>query len=85
LFREYRLAILLWTVRDVPEQPNYRPSPTQAIMASIIRKRMTKIKEGAKAKTKPSGWILPKEAGSFADEGKWFVFTTRCAALTDQD
>jgi len=46
----------------------------EATMASIIRKRVIKIKEGAKAKTKPSGWVLPKEASSFAEEGTWYVF-----------
>lgn len=36
-----------------------------------IRNRAAKIKAGAKAKRKPSGWVLEKQASSFADPGKW--------------
>jgi NCS1 family nucleobase:cation symporter-1 len=40
-------------------------------MASAVRNRFQKIKEGAIAKTKPSGWILPQEKGALGDEGTW--------------
>lgn len=40
-------------------------------MASAVRNRFQKIKAGAKAKTKPSGWILPQEKGALGDEGTW--------------
>ncbi|KAG4418386.1 hypothetical protein IFR04_008453 [Cadophora malorum] len=36
-----------------------------------FRQRITKIKEGAKEKRRPSGWILPQQKGSFGDEGTW--------------
>jgi hypothetical protein len=38
-----------------------------------VRNRAAKIKAGVKAKTKPSGWVLEKQASSFADPGKWYV------------
>jgi NCS1 family nucleobase:cation symporter-1 len=40
-------------------------------MASAIRNRFQKIKDGAIAKTKPSGWILPQQKSSLGDEGTW--------------
>jgi NCS1 family nucleobase:cation symporter-1 len=40
-------------------------------MAEAIRRRVTKIQEGAKAKTKPAGWILPKQKTSFSEENDW--------------
>ena len=43
-------------------------------MSNAVRQRVTKIKEGAKAKTKLSGWVLPRQASSFAEEGTWSVF-----------
>jgi len=33
--------------------------------------RVTKIKDGAKAKTKPSGWVIPKQPSTFGDEDAW--------------
>lgn len=40
-------------------------------MASILRNRASKIKQGAREKRKLSGWVLEKQASSFADEGVW--------------
>lgn len=40
-------------------------------MASAVRNRFQKIKDGAIAKTKPSGWILPQQKSSLGDEGTW--------------
>lgn len=40
-------------------------------MTSTIRQRVTAAKEDLKAKTKPSGWILPREKGALGDEGTW--------------
>jgi NCS1 family nucleobase:cation symporter-1 len=40
-------------------------------MANSFRQRVTSIKEGAKAKTKPSGWIIPKQKSTFGDEDTW--------------
>jgi NCS1 family nucleobase:cation symporter-1 len=40
-------------------------------MSEKIRQRITKIQEGAKAKRKPSGWILPKQKASFGEEDDW--------------
>jgi hypothetical protein len=42
-------------------------------MANIFCNRISKIKQGAIEKRKPSGWILEKETSSFADEGTWYV------------
>ncbi len=39
-----------------------------------LRQRFAKIKQGAKEKTKLSGWVLPQEKGALGDEGTWLVF-----------
>jgi NCS1 family nucleobase:cation symporter-1 len=36
-----------------------------------FRQRIDKIKEGAKKKTKPAGWVLPQEKGALGDDGTW--------------
>jgi NCS1 family nucleobase:cation symporter-1 len=53
-------------------------------MASFLRNRATKIREGAKAKTKPSGWVLEKQAGSFADEGVWYLLSPSTLGFTNR-
>jgi NCS1 family nucleobase:cation symporter-1 len=40
-------------------------------MTTIIRQRLVAVKENAKSKTTKEGWILPKEATSFADPDSW--------------
>jgi NCS1 family nucleobase:cation symporter-1 len=39
--------------------------------ANSARRRITNIRADVKAKTKPSGWVLPKERASFAEEDDW--------------
>lgn len=36
-----------------------------------VRSRFQRIKDGAMAKTKPGGWVLPMEKGSLTDEGTY--------------
>jgi len=40
-------------------------------MASALRERATRVKADLKTKTKLSGWVLPRESTSFAEEGDW--------------
>ncbi|TVY82355.1 putative permease [Lachnellula suecica] len=40
-------------------------------MGNAFRQRLTSIKEGAKEKTKPAGWIMPRQKSSFGDEDSW--------------
>jgi NCS1 family nucleobase:cation symporter-1 len=40
-------------------------------MTSIIRQRFEAAGSNLKAKTKVSGWVLPKETTSFADDNAW--------------
>lgn len=47
-------------------------------MAEAIRQRVTKIQEGAKAKRKLAGWILPKQKASFGEEDDWWVLKVVC-------
>ena len=47
--------------------------PVLLNMSSFIRKRVTRARDSARGKGKLSGWVLPKEASSFADEGTWSV------------
>ncbi|KAJ9144557.1 Allantoin permease [Pleurostoma richardsiae] len=37
----------------------------------MLRERLTAVKADLKAKTRPSGWVLPREPSSFAEEGTW--------------
>ena len=38
-----------------------------------IRERLVAVKADLRAKTKPSGWVLPQQSSSFAVEGTWCV------------
>jgi hypothetical protein len=38
-----------------------------------LKERVEAFKEDARTKTKISGWVLPRESNSFADEGTWYV------------
>ncbi|KAM0519695.1 hypothetical protein ACHAP9_006281 [Verticillium nonalfalfae] len=40
-------------------------------MASAFRQRAAAVKADLAAKRKPSGWVLPRETASFAEEGTW--------------
>ncbi|KAM0331309.1 hypothetical protein ACHAQA_002979 [Verticillium albo-atrum] len=40
-------------------------------MANVLRERVTAVKADLSAKRKPSGWVLPRETTSFAEEGTW--------------
>jgi len=40
-------------------------------MSTGLRERFAAVKADLKAKAKPSGWVLPRQASSFADEGAW--------------
>ena len=40
-------------------------------MANVFRERVTRVKADLHTKTKLSGWVLPRESNSFADEGTW--------------
>ncbi|RDW84290.1 allantoin permease [Coleophoma cylindrospora] len=44
-------------------------------MTTVFRQRVAstkeRIQEKAKGKSKPSGWVLPRQTTSFADEGTW--------------
>jgi hypothetical protein len=42
-----------------------------ANMANAFRQRLTSIKDGAKEKTKPAGWIIPRQKSTFGDEDSW--------------
>ncbi|KAM0275868.1 hypothetical protein ACHAQH_007340 [Verticillium albo-atrum] len=40
-------------------------------MANVLRERVFAVKADLSAKKKPSGWVLPRETASFAEEGTW--------------
>ncbi|KAH8178381.1 hypothetical protein LIA77_03463 [Sarocladium implicatum] len=40
-------------------------------MASVLRERFQAVKDNVSEKRRPAGWALPKEIGSFAEEGTW--------------
>ena len=40
-------------------------------MSDTIRQRVASIKEGARAKTKPAGWVIPKQKSTFGEEDQW--------------
>jgi len=40
-------------------------------MSTVIRERFGAVKADLQAKTKPAGWVLPRQGSSFADEGTW--------------
>jgi NCS1 family nucleobase:cation symporter-1 len=42
-----------------------------ALMTSSLRRRGERIKEHIKQKKSPSGWVLPRQMTTFADEGSW--------------
>ena len=44
-------------------------------MANLLLERVANIKIDFKSKLKPSGWVLPREQSSFADEGQWYVLS----------
>ncbi|KAH8667465.1 allantoin permease [Tricladium varicosporioides] len=50
-------------------------------MAEAVRYRVNALKEGAIAKTKPGGWIIPKEKSSFGDEDAWTNLDTDVTPL----
>ncbi|KAF2168101.1 hypothetical protein M409DRAFT_21546 [Zasmidium cellare ATCC 36951] len=39
--------------------------------STVVRQRLETVKTNLKAKTKPSGWILPKQSTSFSDKGTY--------------
>jgi NCS1 family nucleobase:cation symporter-1 len=40
-------------------------------MSDTIRRRIGHLKSKTQGKSKLSGWVLPRETTSFADEGTW--------------
>jgi hypothetical protein len=48
-------------------------------MGSILRERFSAVKEDLSAKKRPAGWVLPREPGSFTEEGTWWVNALTCA------
>jgi nucleobase:cation symporter-1, NCS1 family len=38
---------------------------------TALRHRLSEVQTSFKAKTKPSGWVLPKQSSTFADPDKW--------------
>jgi hypothetical protein len=40
-------------------------------MSNVLRERFTAAKANISEKKRPSGWVLPKEPGSFTEEGTW--------------
>ena len=40
-------------------------------MTSILRERFRAVKQDVSEKRRPAGWVLPKEPGSFTEEGTW--------------
>jgi NCS1 family nucleobase:cation symporter-1 len=40
-------------------------------MANSLRERITHVGADLKAKSRPDGWVLPKERASFAEEDDW--------------
>lgn len=42
-----------------------------ALMTSSLRRRRERIKEHIKQKKSLSGWVLPRQTTTFADEGSW--------------
>ncbi len=42
-------------------------------MANMFRDRVAAVKADLRAKARPSGWVLPRQASSFADEDAWSV------------
>jgi hypothetical protein len=45
-----------------------------------LRERLAAVKANAASKTKVSGWALPRQSTSFADEGTWLVLLSRPAS-----
>ncbi|KAK4541783.1 hypothetical protein LTR36_007315 [Oleoguttula mirabilis] len=40
-------------------------------MTTVLRQRVESTKANLKKKTKPSGWVIPKQSATFADPDKW--------------
>jgi NCS1 family nucleobase:cation symporter-1 len=40
-------------------------------MTAFFQEKVTSVRANLKSKTKLSGWVLPRQATSFADEGSW--------------
>jgi hypothetical protein len=38
-----------------------------------VKERWTRVQDNLKSKTTIEGWILPRQTGSFADEGAWYL------------